>query len=137
MTKNAAEAAHSRGDDRGEIVIAYGTGFGATSPAVPSGTVSPASPAAQTVLPVRASLNGGTGAVNAPVEFAGLTPGYVGLYQVNIRVPADAPTGPTVELTIEQDGVTSAPVTLPVTFTSTNVRASVAVVNANRFPELV
>ena len=66
------------------------------------------------ILPVRATFNAGGGGVSAPVEFAGLTPGFVGLYQVNIRIPADAPTGAAVELTLEQDGITSTPVTLPV-----------------------
>ena len=29
----------------------------------------------------------------ASVLFSGLTPGFVGLYQANITVPADAPSG--------------------------------------------
>jgi uncharacterized protein (TIGR03437 family) len=30
----------------------------------------------------------------APPFFSGLTPGIVALYQVNVAIPADAPTGP-------------------------------------------
>jgi uncharacterized protein (TIGR03437 family) len=33
------------------------------------------------------------GGVTAPVQFSGLAPGFVGLYQVNVTVPSDAPTG--------------------------------------------
>ena len=38
--------------------------------------------------------------MNQPVLFAGLTPGFVGLYQINVIVPAEAPTGPSVPLSI-------------------------------------
>jgi uncharacterized protein (TIGR03437 family) len=33
------------------------------------------------------------GGSTATVIFSGLTPGSVGLYQVNVAVPSDAPTG--------------------------------------------
>jgi len=39
----------------------------------------------------------------APPIFSGLTPGIVGLYQVNVSVPADAPTG-TQALTLSIGG---------------------------------
>ena len=34
-----------------------------------------------------------TGGIAANVEYAGLAPGYVGLWQVNVRLPSTAPTG--------------------------------------------
>jgi uncharacterized protein (TIGR03437 family) len=39
--------------------------------------------------------------------FSGLAPGFVGLYQVNVAVPANAPTGVRVPLSINIGGVQS------------------------------
>ena len=41
-----------------------------------------------------------SGGVDAPVVFAGLTPTLVALYQVNVQVPANAPTGDAVPLVL-------------------------------------
>ena len=54
------------------------------------------------------------GGMSAPVSFAGLAPGFVALYQVNALVPANAPTGSAVSLTIGVGGVTSNSVTIAV-----------------------
>ena len=32
--------------------------------------------------------------MTATVTYSGLAPGYVGLYQINVRVPAGIPSGP-------------------------------------------
>jgi uncharacterized protein (TIGR03437 family) len=95
---------------RGDQVVAYGTGLGATVPAVASGVASPASPPATTALPVRALVGGSP----ASVDFAGLAPGFVGLYQVNFRIPLDAPAGDAVELYLEQDNNASNRVTIAI-----------------------
>jgi uncharacterized protein (TIGR03437 family) len=50
----------------------------------------------------------------APVQFAGLTPGFVGLYQVNFQVPSNAGTGD-LALVVSQNGVSSNAARLPVT----------------------
>jgi uncharacterized protein (TIGR03437 family) len=42
----------------------------------------------------------------AAVQFSGLAPGFVGLYQVNVVVPPDAPTG-VQPVIITVDGVAS------------------------------
>jgi uncharacterized protein (TIGR03437 family) len=34
-----------------------------------------------------------------PVQFTGLAPGFSGLWQINIPLPADTPTGTDMELT--------------------------------------
>lgn len=54
------------------------------------------------------------GGVPAQVTFSGLAPGFVGLYQVNVQVPASAPTGNTVALVITIGGVSSNSVTIAV-----------------------
>jgi uncharacterized protein (TIGR03437 family) len=95
---------------RGSVVQVYATGLGATNPVVPSGQPAPADPLSHVVAGVEARIGGQP----AAVEFAGLAPDYVGLYQVNVVVPPGAEPGPAVELTLIQNGVPSNPVTLAV-----------------------
>jgi uncharacterized protein (TIGR03437 family) len=47
------------------------------------------------------------------VIFSGLAPRYVGLYQINVWVPADAPVG-RQQVVVTVDGAASKPVSLPV-----------------------
>jgi uncharacterized protein (TIGR03437 family) len=54
------------------------------------------------------------GGVTVPASFSGLSPGFVALYQVNVQVPANAPSGSAVPLTITVGGVTSNAVTVAV-----------------------
>jgi uncharacterized protein (TIGR03437 family) len=79
----------TRPASRGEIVVIFCTGLGLVSPAVASGAAAPSSPLSRTVLPVEVTIAGRT----AQVTFAGLTPGFAGLYQVNAVVPNEAPSG--------------------------------------------
>jgi len=65
----------------GETVVVYCTGLGATTPSFATG--SPAA-ANATVNPVTASIGGKA----ASVVYSGMTAGLVGLYQVNVVVPA-------------------------------------------------
>ena len=65
---------------QGEVVVIYLSGMGATSPAVKSGQPAPGGPnLAKAVVQPTVTLNGQA----ASVQFAGLSPGFVGLYQVN------------------------------------------------------
>ena len=82
---------------RGETVVLYGVGLGPTQPAVPAGKVF--SGAAATVNRVQVLLGNNVssfleGFLEAPVAFSGLV--GAGLYQLNITVPANAPTGDVV-----------------------------------------
>jgi uncharacterized protein (TIGR03437 family) len=45
------------------------------------------------------------GGMPLAVSYAGLAPGEVGVYQINAQVPARAPTGNQVPLTVTQAGV--------------------------------
>ncbi len=65
---------------RGDVIVAFGTGFGAVSG---TGNLMP------THTPVTAALRG----IAAPVLFSGLTPGYLGLYQLNIVLPVSMAPG--------------------------------------------
>ena len=52
-------------------------------------------------------------AVGDDVVFAGLTPGFVGLYQINFQVPTSASSGE-LEVDVTQNGVAANPTLLPV-----------------------
>lgn len=68
----------------GSVVVVYLTGQGAVDNPVPDGTATPSSPLASAKATPSATIGG----VNAPVQFLGLTPGFVGLAQANIQVPS-------------------------------------------------
>src|SRR5271165_799489 len=85
----------------GEVVIIYLAGMGATNPAVPSGQAAPSmEPLARVFNMPTVTVDG----QNAAVSFAGLAPGFVGLYQVDFQVPANARTG-SLPLVVSQGGV--------------------------------
>jgi len=54
------------------------------------------------------------GGVSAPAIFSGLSPGFVGLYQVNVQVPLNAPVGNAVPVVLSIGGAASNTVTIAV-----------------------
>jgi uncharacterized protein (TIGR03437 family) len=93
----------------GDVVQVFATGLGATSPTVASGVGAPASPLANVTATVTATVGGQP----AQVQFAGLAPNFVGLYQVNVQIPSGLTPGP-VPLALAVSGVPSNTVTLAV-----------------------
>jgi uncharacterized protein (TIGR03437 family) len=81
----------------GETIVIYATGYGPVNPAVPVGVAAPLSPLSRTVTPAVVTFNG----VDGAVQFAGLTTGYAGLYQVNVVVPPVTPGTVAVSLGIQ------------------------------------
>ena len=71
----------------GTILSAYLTGQGSVSPTVATGQAAPATPLSQ----VQAKVSATVGGQPAAVMFAGLSPGLVGVFQVNFEVPQLAP----------------------------------------------
>jgi uncharacterized protein (TIGR03437 family) len=71
----------------GDVVTLWGTGFGPVAPAVLPGTVP--SIASFVVDTPQVSVGG----VPAQVVGAALSPGFLGLYQVAIKIPEAAPDG--------------------------------------------
>jgi uncharacterized protein (TIGR03437 family) len=93
----------------GEYLVMYLVGLGATNPSVASGAATPPSPYHPVTLQPTVTVGG----QSANVAFAGLSPYFVGLYQINLQVPASATAG---ELTVDvtQNGVAANPTLLPV-----------------------
>jgi len=81
----------------GEFITFYGVGFG---PVTPNSVVF-AGAIASSAAKVNASVQFKIGGTDAPVAFAGLVPGLVGVYQFNVTVPSNA--APTGDLTLEID----------------------------------
>ena len=77
------------------------------SPSVPTGAAWQT--ASQTVIPVHVSIGG----TDAQVWYAGVTPGYTGLYQVNVQIPDGTPAG-AQPLVVTENGVDSNTVTVAV-----------------------
>jgi len=99
----------SRPVKRGEYVEIYCTGLGPVNPPVATGASAAASPVSMTpVMPTVAF-----GGVSGTVTFSGLAPGLVGLYQVDVLVPANAPTG-YVYILMGIGGVTSVQVAIQI-----------------------
>lgn len=68
----------------GSTIVAYLTGQGAVDNAVTDGAPAGANPLSRATLPASATIGG----QNAAISFLGLTPGFVGLLQANLVVPA-------------------------------------------------
>lgn len=94
----------------GETLVMYLDGMGATKPAVKTGTAAPsAEPLARVVTMPTVTVDGNP----ATVLFAGLTPGSVGLYQIDFTVPANAKSG-NLAVVVAQNGSMANTTTLPV-----------------------
>ncbi len=94
----------------GDALLIFCTGLGPVTPAVPAGTPASLSTLSHTDNPVTVTIGG----QNAQVLFAGLAPGYVGLYQVNVIVPAGIPASSAVPVILTVAGASSAPVTVAI-----------------------
>lgn len=86
----------------GQSLVIYASGQGEVSPAVEDGQRAPAQPLA--VTPLRPGVV--IGYKSAQVTFSGLAPGWIGLWQLNVVVPPDAPLGAKIPLIVNQ-GITS------------------------------
>lgn len=71
----------------GDILTVYCVGLGATNPAAAVGSLAPG--AAKVMAPYTLKVGGKT----AEVSYAGLTPTYSGLYQINFTVPTGLAAG--------------------------------------------
>ena len=74
---------------RGQSIVIYANGLGPVDAAQSSGDPASATALTRTNTAPTVTLGGSP----ATLLFSGLTPGSVGLYQVNVAVPSGAPTG--------------------------------------------
>ena len=75
------------GEARRDVMILWGTGFGPTSPAAPLGMQTPGDKLYSTANPRRPSTGWHR---RDGISVAALAPGFAGLYQVAIQIPANA-----------------------------------------------
>jgi uncharacterized protein (TIGR03437 family) len=94
----------------GDVLVIYCAGLGAVTPPVAAGAPTPLTGLTQTVNTVTVFIGG----ASAPVQFAGLTPGSAGLYQVNVIVPPGLSANDTTSLRLSIAGQDSGVVTLAI-----------------------
>ncbi|HWP85047.1 MAG TPA: carboxypeptidase regulatory-like domain-containing protein [Terriglobia bacterium] len=97
----------------GDVIVIFASGLGAVSPASPSGLDSGAGGTSIPQLLKAPTVR--IGGQVAALEFAGLAPTFVGLYQVNARIPATVAPGDNVPVQITTfEGQASNTVTIAV-----------------------
>jgi uncharacterized protein (TIGR03437 family) len=104
---NLALAVHASGQlispdspaTAGEIIILFAAGLGRTQPDIQSGEVTIRATPILALAQLQILLNG-TPIPPANVYYAGLAPGFSGLYQLNILLPAWLPATPQIQLQI-------------------------------------
>ncbi len=100
-------------------ILIYATGLGPVTNQPPTGAAPGVALSSTTTNPTVMLGN-----VAANVVWAGLAPGTVGEYQINVSIPANAPTGSAVPLTLSIGGATSNTVTIAVQPPTADQRAT-------------
>jgi uncharacterized protein (TIGR03437 family) len=80
----------------GQYLSIFMSGLGAVSN--PPADGSPSSAGNPSITPANPTVT--IGGIQATVSYSGLAPGEVGLYQVNVQIPAGVPTGDAVPLVV-------------------------------------
>lgn len=85
-----------------EIIVIYAVGLGRTVPDLLPGQVATRAQPIQHLKDMQVLLNGNP-LDPSMVLYAGTTPGFAGLYQVNVQLPGDLPGSPEVRIQILGD----------------------------------
>ena len=105
----AGVSPNSRPARKGEFLEVFANGLGRVTDVPASGEAAVSNPLSETTARPEVFIGGA-----ADVLFAGLAPGFIGLYQVNVRVPAGAPSGDAVGVSLRVGGAESNVVTIAV-----------------------
>lgn len=81
----------------GEIVILYATGLGEIVPPAPYGQLCPSAAPLENLSEFTLVLDG-IAAGPASVQYAGIAPGYAGLYQLNLLLPKSTKPNPEIRV---------------------------------------
>lgn len=88
-----------------EVLVVYGTGLGPVTVSVPTGQASPSNPLAATVETPAVTIGG----ILGDVIFSGMAPFFVGLYQVNVKMPGNVAAGDKTPLALTIGGQSAPP----------------------------
>jgi uncharacterized protein (TIGR03437 family) len=77
-------------ESTGNVIVLAVTGTGLFNPALMTGQPAPAAPFSDPLLPLELTIGGQP----APIDFKGAAPGFVGLVQINARIPLGLSAGP-------------------------------------------
>ncbi len=93
----------------GDALVIYAIGLGPTTPAAASGAAAPGDPLAQVTPAPRVYFGGAFASLGVPADplFVGLTPGFVGLYQINVVVPDETPRSDRVRVMLASGEISS------------------------------
>jgi len=80
----------------GEIIHLYFTGLGMVAPTIATGVAAPIGPLYRLVTPCSCQFFQASGVLPAEILFAGLAPLFIGLEQVDMRIPSGLVPGLTV-----------------------------------------
>jgi uncharacterized protein (TIGR03437 family) len=106
LNQDGAPNSASQPAARGSLLQIFATGQGAVRHPPPDGAPAPSEPLAET--PQRPLVTIGTSSERDVVpEFSGLAPGFVGLWQINARVPEITAPGPRTPVLIRYGGAAS------------------------------
>lgn len=88
----------SNPESRGRVVQLYGTGLGLVSNQPADGAPAPSGPLAEGSKPD--VIINGRQVPGADVLFSGLAPGFVGLWQLNFKIPDTVPPGNNITVVV-------------------------------------
>lgn len=109
----------------GQSITIFCTGLGAVTDPPATGAPALSNPLSTTLTTPQVTIGG----IPANVSFSGLAPGFVGLYQVNVQVPAGVAGGDAIPLVLSIGGVQSNTVTIAVSVRRPRGIYAVVIVN--------